>query len=232
MKLRRHRPEAHRRGKPRFGPLAGRYAHRWAGLDSRAPTIGGAVAARATGAAGGPGASWQLAMVAGAAVHHGFELGAGAGLMLQRELGLPGAVLTWATVLPGLGMATWRRPSHAQRLLAAATGANLAAVVVHYALWPWHLRLGVPVLTSAEGLAPDHLPAYNSVLVSWGAAGLGALLRDVPVGQRRWALAGFVAALPLRQHAVRHFRWLRQQSRTNPAWWNRAPRRSAGLQEP
>ncbi|HEU5045763.1 MAG TPA: hypothetical protein VFT75_16685 [Nocardioidaceae bacterium] len=49
-----------------------------------------------------------LAMLAGAASHHTFELGAGTGLMLQRELGLAGAAGTWLVAFPALAVAARR----------------------------------------------------------------------------------------------------------------------------
>ncbi|MBO0776863.1 MAG: hypothetical protein J2P34_11170, partial [Actinobacteria bacterium] len=101
---------------------------------------------------------------------------------------------------------------------------NLAAVAVHYTLWPWRFRRGVPRLTAAEGLGQDRLPAYNAILGVWCAASLLALAVEVPPGQRRWAAAGFLGALPLRRHAREHFAWVREQSRANPAWWNRGVR--------
>ena len=50
----------------------------------------------------------MLAMLAGAAAHHAFELGAGTGLMLQRELGLAGATGTWLVAFPALAAAARR----------------------------------------------------------------------------------------------------------------------------
>jgi hypothetical protein len=47
-------------------------------------------------------------MLAGAASHHTFELGAGTGLMLQRELGLAGAAGTWLVAFPALAVAARR----------------------------------------------------------------------------------------------------------------------------
>lgn len=165
------------------------------------------------------------ALALGAAGHHGFELAAGAGLMLQRQLGLAAAGVLWGTVLPGLAVAAWKGSRRWDPVLALASGASLAAVAVHYTLWPWRpwpaRRCGVPVLTSAEGLAHGHLPAYNAVLLGWGTGTLLALAALGPTA-RPWALAGFVLAAPMRHDARRHFEWIRCEAAANPAWWNRA----------
>ena len=156
-----------------------------------------------------------------AAAHNAFELGCGVGLMFQPELGLGTASAMWSAVFPAaLAGASCGGPG-CDAPLAAVLGMNLAAAAVHYTLWPWRLRRGVPLLTAAEGLGDEQLPAYNAILLSWSAAGLLALAVEVSGGRRRWAAAGFLLALPLRRHARRHFAWIRGQSRANPAWWNR-----------
>lgn len=164
-------------------------------------------------------------MAAGLMAHHCYELGAGAGLMFQRELGLPVAGIGWSVVVPALAAVGWRRATRWDRLRALAAGSNLAAVVVHYTLWPWQLwpsrHCGVPVLSEAEGLAAGHLPAYNAVLLGWGAAALGAVC-ETRAQERHWAVVGFILALPLRRHARTHFAWMRRQAGSRPAWWNRA----------
>lgn len=164
-------------------------------------------------------------MAGGLTVHHGFELFAGAGLMFQRELGLRVAAAGWASVVPLLARIGWRGAPRWDAVLAFATGANLAAAAVHYTLWPWHLwpskYCGVPVLTSAEGLAHGHLPVYNAILLGWGGAAIGTSC-GIRAGSRVWALLGFVLALPLRRQARHHFEWICQQARIRPAWWNRA----------
>ncbi len=164
-------------------------------------------------------------MAAGLLAHHGYELAAGAGLMFQRELGLPIAAFGWGAIVPTLAELGWRRSAWSDSLRAFAAGSNLAAVTVHYTLWPWKLwpspRCGVPVLSAAEGLAAGHLPAYNTVLLGWGVASLGAVC-ETRAGQRRWALIGFLTALPLRRHARGHFTWMRREAEHRPAWWNRA----------
>jgi hypothetical protein len=164
---------------------------------------------------------WHALTCLGTAAHHAFELGAGVGLVFQPELGLRGAGALW-----GLGLPSWlavaARGSRAwDRLLAVAAGMSIGGAAVHFTLWPWTAGRGLPVLTEAEGLRPEHLPAYNAMLYGWALAALVALYRETPAGVRRWALAGIPAALVLRPSARYHFRWVRDQARTNPAWWNR-----------
>lgn len=167
---------------------------------------------------------WSLlAMVTGAAAHHTFELGAGTGLMLQRELGLGGAIGLWAVGFPALALAA--RRELVAPLLATAAGANLAACAVHFTLWPWRLsRAGLPLLTAAEGLPDRDLPVYNAIMLAWGAASLGAAMALAGTGAARPTAAGFLLALPLRRHARLHFAWVRDQADRHPAWWNRARR--------
>lgn len=160
----------------------------------------------------------------GAAAHNAFELACGVGLMFQPELGLRGASAMWVTAFPIVLAGASRGRRGLDVPLAAVLGANLAAVVVHYTLWPWRCRRGVPLLTAAEGMDEEYLPAYNAILAGWAAASLLAVGVEVPRGKRRWVAAGFLGALPLRRHARDHFAWICEQSRLNPAWWNRGVR--------
>jgi hypothetical protein len=164
----------------------------------------------------------------GTAAHHAFELGAGVGLVFQPYIGLRGAGILW-----GLSLPTWLRAAAAgssrwDRPLAFLSGLALGGSAVHFTLWPWTAERGPPMLTSAEGLRPELLPAYNAVLYAWGMSALAALALETPRGTRRWGLAGLVAAIPLRASARHHFRWLSEQARSNPAWWNRGVRAPAG----
>lgn len=159
-------------------------------------------------------------MAAGAAGHHAFELAAGVGLILQRELGLPQALSVWAIGLPGVAVLSLRRPNWSAGPLALAVGASLAAVATHYTLWPWRVRFGVPYLTDAEGLSPQALLPYNALLLGWGGASVVAACA-VPTGSRRWLVVGMLGIVPFRRHAEHHFAWLCRQARSNPAWWNR-----------
>jgi hypothetical protein len=161
-------------------------------------------------------------MTAAAAAHNAFELGAGAGLVFQRELGLPAAITTWSIVLPGIAALAKHNPARGEALLSWTAGASLAAVATHFTLWPWRFRLGVPYLTQAEGLSRRALPAYNTVLLIWAGTSLLAAVRDIPPGSRRWFLPGLMAVFPFRAHAERHFTWICHQAQVNPSWWNRA----------
>ena len=156
------------------------------------------------------------------AVHHGFELTAGTGLVFQPYLGLRRAASLWAIALPCWFVAASRGSRRWDRPLAFLAGLTVGGAAVHFTLWPFERRAGLPVLTEAEGLRPAQLPAYNAVLYAWGLGALSALALESPRGARRWALAGVCAAAPLRFSARHHFRWIREQARSNPAWWNRA----------
>ena len=165
---------------------------------------------------------WHVLTCLAAASHHVFELGAGTGLVFQPYLGLAGAGALWSVVLPSWLIAAARGSSRWDRPLAFAAGLALGGTVVHYTLWPVEDRNGLPVLVAAEGLRPGQLPAYNAVLYAWGLSALVALVKETPRGARRWAAAGALAAVPLRFSARHHFRWIKEQARANPAWWNRA----------
>ena len=89
-------------------------------------------------------------------------------------------------------------------------------------MWPVVVRRGLPLLVEAEGLRPESLPAYNALLYGWAGAAVAAVLLETPSGDRRWAVAGLLAAVPLRASARHHFHWIREQAETRPAWWNRA----------
>lgn len=154
--------------------------------------------------------------------HHVFELGAGTGLVFQPYVGLPVAASLWSIALPGwLAMAA-RGSTRWDRPLAFLAGLSIGGAVVHFTLWRFELNGGLPVLVEAEGLKPEQLPAYNAVLYAWALSAAAALAIETPPWARRWALAGASAAIPLRWSARHHFSWIKDQARTNPAWWNRA----------
>jgi hypothetical protein len=157
------------------------------------------------------------------AAHHGFELSSGVGLVLQPELGLGFAGALWGTGIPAwIRLAAKGDDTRWDPLLAAWSGASLAGVVVHFSLWPWrHNKLGIPVLTEAEGLSSSSLPAYNALLHVWAAASALSIIREIRPGARRWALVGLATVPLLRRSAQHHFSWLKQEALTNPAWWNR-----------
>ena len=156
------------------------------------------------------------------AAHHGFELTSGVGLVWQPELGLAPASALWGAQIPLWVTLAARGSRRWDRLLAVLSGTALAGVFVHFLLWPWHRnRLGIPILTEAEGLEPKVLPAYNTLLHAWAVASALSILHEVRPGARRWSLVGLAALPLLRRSAQHHFSWLTQEAQKNPAWWNR-----------
>ncbi len=157
--------------------------------------------------------------------HHGFELTQGVGLVLQPELGLGGAGALWGLQLPIWAGLAWGGGRRWDKLLAVWTGAALAGGLVHYQLWPWRRgRLGLPVLTEAEGIPASTLPAYNTILWMWMAGCLASIATEVPRGDRKWVLAGLATMPLLARSATHHFVWLGEDAATNPTWWNRSAR--------
>ncbi len=156
------------------------------------------------------------------AAHHGFELTSGVGLVMQPELGLVGAGAVWGVQIPLWITLAAKGNRRWDRLLAVFSGAALAGVVVHFILWPWRRnKLGLPVLSEAEGLSPSLLPAYSALLHVWGAACVCSIALDVRPGHRRWSLVGLATLPLLRKSAKHHFEWIAQEAQKNPAWWNR-----------
>jgi hypothetical protein len=166
---------------------------------------------------------WTTATALLTAAHHVFELSSGVGLVLQPELGLGFAGALWGTGIPAwIRLAGKGDDMKWEPVLAVASGASLAGVAVHFSLWPWQRnKLGIPVLTEAEGLSSSSLPAYNALLYAWAVTSTLSIVREVSPGARRWALLGLAATPLLRRSAQHHFSWLKQEARTNPAWWNR-----------
>jgi hypothetical protein len=166
---------------------------------------------------------WTTTTAALTAVHHGFELCSGVGLVLQPELGLGVAGALWGTGIPAwIRIAAKGDGRRWDPFLAAWSGAALAGVVVHFTLWPLRYnKLRIPVLTEAEALPSSSLPAYNALLHLWAAASVVSIVRELRPGSRRWALVGLATLPLLRRSAQRHFVWLKEEALTNPAWWNR-----------
>ena len=165
------------------------------------------------------------AAVAGTAAHHTFELAAGVGLVLQPELGLPGSLGLWGTVLPFGFVQSVRSDERWEQVLAWGRGAAVGGVATHFLLWPWRRKLGVfPWLTEAEGLRGRQIPVYNALLYLWGASAVGALVTETPKPSRKWAALGLASTLVFRKSAEYHFRWATDQAKTNPQWWNRGLR--------
>ncbi len=161
------------------------------------------------------------------AAHYLFEVGGGSGLFLQRHLGLGGAGAFWTSLL-----SSWLTLAHrgrAPKLLATAAGSALGTVVLHFDVWPWSVRRGLPLLEQAEGFSPSWVPSYNALLYAWSAASVAAIALDSPRGARRWALVGFLVTMPSKREALRHYAWVQEQAWVRPAWWNRSGRRRPGL---
>ena len=158
----------------------------------------------------------------GTAAHHGYELRSGVGIVFEPFLGRRGAVALWSVALPV--WAYWAASGRAERLVAHANGSALAGGIVHFVLWPWEVRRGVPTLTEAEGLTDSELPAYNRVLHLWIAAAALALARETAPGAGPAALAGLATFEPLRRSARHHFGWAREQARREPERWSPALR--------
>jgi hypothetical protein len=166
---------------------------------------------------------WTTATSLLTAAHHCFELSSGVGLVLQPELGLGGAAALWSTGIPAWAhLAAKEDAGRWEPFLAVWSGASLAGVVVHFTIWPWRYnKLGLPVLTEAEGLPASRLPLYNTLLHVWAVVSALSILREIRPGSRRWALIGLATAPLLRRSAQHHFSWLKQEALNNPAWWNR-----------
>jgi hypothetical protein len=163
-----------------------------------------------------------VAAVLGTAAHHSFELGSGIGLVFQPELGLAGSGALWSIQLPLWAAMAARGSTRFDRQLAVLSGTALGGALVHFFIWPWHRnRYGLPVLTEAEGLDQTRLGAYNAVLYAWGCSAAASIIFEQSPRTRRWSLVALAATPALALSAKHHFRWINQQARENPAWWNR-----------
>jgi hypothetical protein len=154
------------------------------------------------------------------ALHHGFEVRAGVGLVWEPFVGRRGALALWGTGLPAWAAMALSGDERFDGPLALNNGLALAGGIVHFVLWPWEVRQGLPALTEAEGMTGERLPAYNRVLYAWIATSALALVLETPRGARRWALLGLAMGEPLRQSALHHFRWAREQARREPEKWS------------
>ena len=154
------------------------------------------------------------------AVHQAVELGFGTGVIGQSAAGLAPAIA--ASVAFDAGWVAAARRGRADRTLGFLAGVAVGVPVIHFTLWPWKLRKGLPVLTEAEGLPPRLMPLYNVVLYAWALAGLVAVATDTPRRARPWALAGAASVIGIRPAARAHFDWMAVEARRNPRWWNRA----------
>jgi hypothetical protein len=164
----------------------------------------------------------------GTAVHHGFELRAGVGLVFEPFLGRPRAIAMWSTILPTWLVMAARGSSRWEGPLAFNAGTALAGALVHFVQWPWSVKNGLPTLDEAEGLTRDQLPAYNAILLGWVGASALALATETPRSGWPWALAGLTMGEPLRRSARHHFQWARRQAELDPAGWSPALRAREG----
>lgn len=167
-------------------------------------------------------------LLAGSATtaHQVLELALGTGIIGQAQAGFPGA-LAASTVMDAGWIYAARRERPPERLLAFGAGVAIMTPILHFTMWPWERRRGVPVLTEAEGLPESVMPLYNAVLYAWAGAGLLATVRDTPKRHLPWVLAGIVAVIRIRPTAQAHFRWMAQEAVRNPRWWNRSWGRQA-----
>ena len=154
------------------------------------------------------------------AVHQAVELALGTGVIGQSSAGL-GPAIGASLALDGSWIAMARRGGP-EPALSFLSGVAVGVPVVHFTLWPWHFRRGLPLLTEAEGLPRSVMPVYNAILYAWAGAGALALARETPRGHRRWFLAGLLAVAAIRPAAQRHFTWMAEEARRHPQWWNRA----------
>ena len=155
------------------------------------------------------------------AVHQIFELAMGTGVIGQAQAGMPGAIAASVALDGGWIMAA-RRENPPERLLAFLSGIAMGVPLVHFTLWPWTAKGGIPRLTEAEGLPDRLLPAYNAVLYAWFLAGLGAAVRETRRRDLPFVALGLLAIAGFRSTAQEHFRWIEREGQRNPRWWNRA----------
>ena len=158
----------------------------------------------------------------GTAAHHGFETRSGVGLVFEPFLGRRAATVMWSAAIPAWLLVAARGSSRWANWLAFNAGTSLAGSLVHFVVWPWSLKRGIPMLDAAEGLTDDELPAYNAILLSWMAASALALALETPRSARPAALAGLASGELLRRSARHHFEWARRQAAMNPEAWSPA----------
>jgi hypothetical protein len=160
----------------------------------------------------------------GGAGHNWFERWAGVGVFLEPWLGRQATNVLWAAAPILLLRSSRPRGRRDEALLAFNAGVSVAAVVAHFIDWPWSRRLGiVPWLDEAEGLRPSMLPAYNTVLWTWGIGGAGAILTETRRADLLYAAAGLLTGPLLLASARHHFAWARTQAaRDNNSQWSAA----------
>jgi hypothetical protein len=153
--------------------------------------------------------------------HQVLELALGTGIIGQAQSGFAGALAASTAMDAGwLYAATRKEPP--ERLLAFGAGVAIMTPLLHFTLFPWHIRKAVPVLTQAEGLPASIMPLYNTVLYAWAGAGVLAAVRDTPRRHLPFVLAGILAVIAIRPTAKEHFAWMEREAMKNPRWWNRS----------
>ncbi len=165
----------------------------------------------------------SLLAALGTAAHHGYELRAGVGLVFEPFLGRRRTVAMWLVALPFWAWRAARPAPRDEPLLAFQAGVAIAGATVHFVEWPWSPRWGVlPWLDEAEGLRPDQLAAYNTILWLWMAGGVGSALLETRRVDRKWVAAGIATAPALLASARHHFGWAREQAQREPERWSPA----------
>src|SRR4051812_45283341 len=105
------------------------------------------------------------------ATHQSLELALGTGIIGQAQAGFPGAVAL-SVALDGGWVAAGLSRRSPERLQAYLAGIAVGVPFIHFTLWPWSVRRGVPVLDEAEGLPASAMGPYNAVLYAWAGAGI------------------------------------------------------------
>jgi hypothetical protein len=157
----------------------------------------------------------------GTAAHHGFERWAGVGVFLEPWLGRRRTNLLWCTTMPLWVYRALAGDERDEPLLAFNAGIAIAGALVHFADWPWSLRMGiVPWLDEAEGLPPNKLRFYNMILWGWLVGGLGSVAAETKREHLGYAAAGLATAPLLLISARHHFKWAREQAERDPDGWS------------
>ncbi len=157
----------------------------------------------------------------GSAAHNGFERRAGIGVFLEPWLGRRATNLLWSVTLPFWLYRALAGGERDEPMLAFNAGVAIAGSVVHFAGWPWSRRLGIfPWLDEAEGLPPEQLTAYNTILWGWLLGGLGSVVAETEPEHLKFAAAGVATAPLLLTSARHHFKWAREQAARDPQSWS------------
>jgi hypothetical protein len=184
-------------------------------------------------AARGPFKPLNALATLGAAAHNGFERRAGVGVFLEPWIGRRASNVLWSVTLPVGFLRALIGDERDGPLLAFNAGIAIAGMGVHFADWPWSVRFGfLPWLDEAEGLTPEQMPYYNTLLWAWLAGGLGSLLCETRREHLKYAIAGIGSAPLLLSSARHHFAWAKRQARLDPERWSAALLAEAPRQPP